>query len=405
MSRVTDPCFPKSEMTQQQAIQKLWRFVGIYGWQRALNKAVARKRPAWIRPAWIRGMNPRGVEVSVVGCGQFAFSCICFFIQKHKGTVFLTAFDTNPERAASLGRYYGFRQIGLSARDVFDNPAVRLLYVVSNHASHTPYAVEGLKRGLDVYVEKPVSVSYEQLVELSAAQRSAMGRLFAGYNRPYSAAIQTIREQVATRAPAGGFSLSYFINGHLIPDDHWYRDPDEGTRVCGNLGHWIDLTIHIWQWRSLPDWVDIQIAYANLNEPDDNLCVTFTTNKHDVVSMMLTARTEPFEGISESINLQYGDVIARIDDFRTLTLWQGNHRRECRYQPKDVGHERAVMQPYHISNRDWHEVSVSTLLMLYIKDMVLERRSASRFEIQSQVAQLETDINQTLTTPVAVAST
>jgi hypothetical protein len=39
-------------------------------------------------------------------------------------------------------------------------------------------------------------------------------------------------------------------------------------------------------------------------------------------------------------------LIARIDDFRTLTLWQGSQRLAYRYRPKDVGHERAVMQPY-----------------------------------------------------------
>ncbi|QJW91170.1 Gfo/Idh/MocA family oxidoreductase [Spirosoma taeanense] len=374
-----------------EQLYKLIRFAKIYGWQRALNKAVARTRPTWLRNPFVLR---RQAEVSLIGCGQFAFSCVCFYLQKHKGNVFLDAFDLDEKQAESLGSYYGFRNVALTPADVFGNPALRLLYVISNHASHTPYAVEGLKRGLAVYVEKPVSVSYEQFVQLSAARQSATGRLFAGYNRPYSRAIQTLREWLPAQKPGGGFSLSYFINGHVIPPDHWYRRPDEGTRVCGNLGHWIDLTVHIWSWRSLPNWIDIRIAYANPAEPDDNLCVTFTTDKQDIVSILLTARSEPFEGISESVNLQYGDLIARIDDFRSLKLWQGSRRLERRYSPKDVGHERAILQPYWTDNRDWEEVEVSTLLMLHIKDMVEAGREASRFDLFQELKRLETDVQQ-----------
>ena len=383
-------------MTNQQQLRKLVRFAGIYGWQRALNKALARTRPGWLRNPFAL---PRRADVSLVGCGQFAFSAVCFYVRKHKGNVFLSAFDINCEKAASLGRYYGFRQTASSLADVLRNPALRLLYIVSNHATHTPYAVEALKRGIDVYVEKPVAVTYAQLVQLLTTQRSATGRLFAGYNRPYSAAIQELRKRIQGSVPDGGFSLNYCINGHLIPDNHWYRNPEEGTRVCGNLGHWLDLTIHIWQWRGLPQWIDIRIAYASLDEPDDNLCVTFTTDRHDLVSLLLTARTEPFEGISESINLQYGDVIARIDDFRTLTVWQGSERFQRRYRLKDVGHERAILQPYHTDNRDWHEVELSTLLMLRIKDMVVARQTALRFDLQQEISQLEMDIQQEMTLP------
>lgn len=382
-------------MTKQQALEKLVRFAGIYGWQRAFNKAVARTRPAWLRnPLVVR----RRADVSLIGCGQFAFSCICFYLQKHRGNRFLNAFDTDPHQATSLSRYYGFRAVAPTPADLFSNPALRLLYVVSNHASHTPYAIEGLKRGLTVYVEKPIAVSYRQLVQLAAAQQSAAGQLFSGYNRPYSAAIQTIRQCVSTR-PAGSFSINYFVSGHIILPDHWYRRPDEGTRVCGNLGHWIDLTVHIWQWRGLPDWIDIQLTCANPGEPDDNLCVAFTTNCHDLVSLMLTARSEPFEGVSETINLQYGDVIAHINDFRTLTLWQGSRKQHHQYRPKDVGHQRAVLQPFHTHNRDWREVNLSTLLMLHIKDMVVARQTTSRFSLSQTLTQFEQAVQQELTTP------
>ena len=377
-------------------LRKLVRFAGIYGWQRALNKAVARTRvaaPWWeLHNALVAG---RPADVSVIGCGQFAFSAICFFLRKANENRFLSAFDTDRQQAESLGRCYRFRQIADTPEAVLDNPALKTLYIVSNHASHTAYAVAGLLRNVDVYVEKPVSVTRAQLVALLVALRQSSGRLYAGYNRPYARAIRLLRERV-TSAGDGAFSISYVINGHRILPDHWYRQPDEGTRICGNLSHWIDLTIHLFAWRGLPGWVDVQIACANPAEPDDNLTVTFTTDRHDIVTMLLTSRSEPFEGISESINFQYNDLIARIDDFRRMTVWQGVSKQRWQFSPKDVGHERAVLQPFRTDNRDWREVELSTLLMLFIRDMVLNRRMSARFEFDRELLRLATDVQRNL---------
>lgn len=385
---------------RRDQVRKLIRFARLYGWQRAVNKAVARSRakPPGRRSDWARWLHPfvprRPATISLIGCGQFAFSCLAYFLRKRRGNAFLSAFDTDPAQAQSLGRYYGFRHVADTPEVVFNNPDLRLIYVASNHASHAPYAIEGLRRNVDVYVEKPLAVTRTQLVELLRAQRQSTGQLYVGYNRPYARAIRLLRERVMASAPGGAFSINYVINGHRIPADHWYRRPDEGTRVCGNLGHWIDLTIHLLAWRELPDWIDIQIACAHPAEPDDNLSVTFVTDRHDLVTILLTARSEPFEGISESINVQYGNSIVRIDDFRRMTVWQGAERQTWRFTPKDVGHERAVLQPFEPDNRDWWEVELSTLLMLHIKDLVLSRRTTDRFVIHEQLTRLEADIER-----------
>ena len=370
-------------------IHKLIRFASIYGWSRAVNKAIARTRPPWLRnPFVVR----RQAVVSVIGCGQFAFSCVCFFLQKHRGNRFLSAFDTSPEQARSLARYYDFREVANTVDSVLNHPALQVLYVVSNHASHTDYAIAGLKRNKTVYVEKPVSVTRPQLVQLAQAVQQSEGQVFAGYNRPYAKAIQLLKEHMRSPAKPGSFSISYTINGHLISPGHWYRNPEEGTRICGNLGHWIDLTIHLMAWRGLPNWIDIQMVAANPAEPDDNLTVTLTTDRYDLVSILLTSRSEPYEGISESIDIQYNTLIARIDDFRRMTVWQETSRKSWRFSPKDVGHERAVLQPFRGDNRAWSEVELSTLLMLFIRDRMLDGQATSRFSIAQELSQLDTDI-------------
>ncbi|WP_077920591.1 Gfo/Idh/MocA family protein [Spirosoma sp. 209] len=372
-------------MTTQQ-LTRLVRFAGIYGWRRALTKAAGRLRtrcPVWLMLG--RGW-PGRADTSVIGCGQFAFSTLCFFLRKHRGNRFLDAYDTDAEQARSLAWMYGFRRYVDTPGELLANPALRVLYIASPHASHTPYALAGLQRGLDVYVEKPVAVTRQQLVTLSSAQRAVAGRLLAGYNRPFAAATTELTSWLRTLPGAAPLSLSCHINGHRIPPDHWYRHPPEGTRILGNLSHWIDLAIHLMTQRGLPDWFAIQLAWADPAESDDNLSVTLTTDRHDLVSLLLTARSEPYEGINERIDLQCGDLMVHIDDFRSMTIWQGAAKQTWRFSPKDVGHERAVLQPFHADVRPWREIELTTLLSLHIRDCVLTRTRQSRFVLADELA-------------------
>ncbi|AQG80574.1 Gfo/Idh/MocA family protein [Spirosoma montaniterrae] len=380
-------------------LRKLFRFAGLYGWQRTLTKTIARNRrlTRWL-PTHLP--NTGKADVSVIGCGQFAFSTVCFFLRKHMKNRFLSAYDPDVFQRQSLGRYYGFRQAASTPNALLTEPGLRVLYVLSNHASHTPYAVAGLDRGLTVYIEKPVAISWQQLVALSAAQRRSTGQLVAGYNRPYAPAIQTLRERVRAMPNTGSFVLTMHINGHAIATDHWYRHPAEGSRICGNLGHWIDLTLHVWHWRSLPNWIDVRLTCARAAEPDDSLCLTLTTDHHDLATIVLTSQTEPFEGVCEYINVQYGNLIARIDDFRSLTCWQGPHRQTIRYQPKNLGHERTVLQPFRPNNREWREVELSSLLMLHVYDMLLTGAEVSRFVIADQYACFEQAVNEVNNCPI-----
>nr|MCH9697858.1 hypothetical protein [Gammaproteobacteria bacterium] len=93
--------------------------------------------------------------------------------------------------------------------------------------------------------------------------------------------------------------------------------------------------------------------------------------------------------INESINIQYGQVISKIDDFRRMTIWKDDYKKTYHYWPKDVGHKNAVLQPFNSSRRSWKEVEASTLLMLFIKDMVIEKETYKKFSFSNEWKKLE----------------
>ena len=364
-------------------IKKFIRFIGIYGLNRALNKALGRARIPFIKTAYLIKKN----EVGLIGCGQFQFATIAYFLARGIRNRFDFCYDIDEEQSRSLAYYYRVPNILKSASELASQENIKKVYIASNHASHTSYAVQFLNKGIDVYCEKPISVSFEQFQQMREAIKNSTGRFFAGYNRPHSQAVKTLRNKVLGKGNNKGvFTINCFISAHDIPMDHWYRNEEEGTRICGNVGHWLDLMIHMYNWRgSIPAQFLANIAYSNLEEPDDNITISLTNDLGDLTSITITARSEPFEGINETISFQYDTIIAKIDDFRRMTIWDDDMLYSKRYWPKDVGHKSAVMQPYNENDRDINEVLASTELMLHLTDMVRNKQTQKEIKLNISI--------------------
>lgn len=360
---------------------KLYRFALIYGVRRALVKALGRLRVGSVTRFVVSSFNffKKNKCISVVGCGQFTYSTSSFFLVGKLGNCIDACFDIDNSVTESYSKAYDAFKC-TSFEEILIRKNTKLVYIASNHASHTRYAIKCLEKGLDVYIEKPISVTYEQFFDLQNAYRNSSCKMFVGYNRPFSKAIVELKQKMGV----GPITLTCTIIGHKLEPEHWYRIPEEGTRICGNLGHWIDLAIHLLAARidNFVKTFKISISYADERNFDDNISINIITNLGDLVVLVMTAREEPFEGISENIIFQQEGLFAKIDDFKRAEFQVGHKKFKRTYFPKDVGHKQAILQPFRHEKRDLEEVFLSTEIMLYITDMVRELRCEGTFKVK-----------------------
>jgi predicted dehydrogenase len=256
-----------------------------------------------------------------------------------------------------------------------------VIYISSNHASHVQYAVQFLEYGCDVFIEKPIAINTKQLNMLTDAVNKTTQNIYVGYNRPHSPALKIIKDYyINDQKP---FTLSCFVSGHFIPEDHWYRDKSEGTRVVSNLGHWLDLSIYILSWSStLPEYLDVTITYSDINMPSDNIAIAMTSSNHDLINITFTSRGEPFEGVSEMINFQKDNLNAQIEDYRVTKIWKDSSYKKYKHWPKNNGHKKTVLQPFGSAvKREWSEIELSTRLMLHVEGMVVSNLIKKRFNL------------------------
>ena len=370
-------------------IKRVWRSIKMWGLHRTIAKTLNRVS---INLPPIINIIPRRREILLVGCGQFGLTTASFFLSKKLGNRFLGCFDIDAEQAVKAKKNYGYLFATNSFEDLINLDGAGYLFIASNHASHTDQAIAGLNKGMKVHVEKPISVTWEQLAALSKAVEGKEDRIYVGYNRPFAQATKLLLKNLST--DESPFTIQYFIAGHAINPDHWYYDPREGTRICGNVGHWIDLTVHLLSQEELSDKWKINLLCSDDNLREENFSLSMTSERGDLITLTFSARGEPFDGVSENINIQKGETMAKIEDFRSLNIWNRDKFSKYRFWPKDVGHKDSVIQMFNKNQsyqRPWNEVFNSSMLMLHITDMVKNNLDSSEFSF-SQAEKKISDI-------------
>src|SRR2546428_2976734 len=255
-------------------IKKVFRYARLYGPRRTWLKVKGQYHLKKQYQALPRQAVPpkTGGHVGLIGCGNFGFTTIAYYLCKNYGRIIRAGMDINIHRAASLFEQYALRYYTDDADRILTDPEIDLIYIASNHASHAEYAIRAIQAGKHVHIEKPHVVSQDQLLRLCKAMTKSYGRVVGlGFNRPHSRIGELIKRQLDIQS--GPAMLSWFVAGHEIPPDHWYFKEQEGGRVLGNLCHWTDF---IYQMVAPENRYPITIRPTRWEKSDCDIAVTYT---------------------------------------------------------------------------------------------------------------------------------
>lgn len=335
------------DYTQQPLLfrlRKVARYVRLYGVSRTYIKVLGQshmKRRFDSLPEVGTSYSARQ-RVGLLGCGNYAFSNIAYYLSSGRGQVIAACMDTDAHRAASLAERYSVPLHTDDAMRVIDNSQIDLLYVASNHASHAEYAIDGLKRGKHVYIEKPHVVNEDQLRRLDEAMRNSTGRVFLGFNRPGSRFGRLMLEALAREDGAGMYN--WFVAGHAIAPDHWYFKPEEGGRVLGNLCHWTDFVLRMAPAKAFP----VLITPTRGTKSGTDIAVTYTFPDETIAVITFSEKGDPFEGVKERLSAHRGNCLIAMDDFKTLSIDVRETKHRYTNYHRDHGHRRNILGAYDV---------------------------------------------------------
>jgi predicted dehydrogenase len=126
---------------------------------------------------------------------------------------------------------------------VLDDPTINTVVVVTRHNTHASYVTQALERKKHVFVEKPLALNDEELLDIERAYQKAEPsgvRLMVGFNRRFAPMV--VKMKALLQAVNEPKSLIMTMNAGAIPADNWVQDTAVGGgRIIGEACHYLDL--------------------------------------------------------------------------------------------------------------------------------------------------------------------
>ena len=222
------------------------------------------------------------------------------------------------------------------------DPEVSLVVIATRPASHGELTRRALEAGKNVFVEKPLATTDEELDGILAAATSG-GALMVGFNRRFSPLARAAQEFFASRQTP--LSISYRVNaGHFSPN-HWIQDPREGGRIVGEVCHFVDFVHFLTS--SLTTRVYAESIAGRNSELTDEDSVFITLRLADGSNASIAYLAEGDKSLpKERIEIFSGGRSFVIDDFRSATAHENGREKTIKLREQDKGQRdeiRAVM--------------------------------------------------------------
>ncbi|WP_426230748.1 Gfo/Idh/MocA family protein [Pararhizobium sp. DWP3-4] len=160
------------------------------------------------------------LKIGVIGCGLKAASYARAWVKSPLNPQFLALTDTSPtslERYAEIVRNAGGTpRIYPTAEALLEAEAKGLdaVYISTPHAFHAGYAKAALEHGLNLLLEKPMSLNAAEAREIIEA-RDRVGKHVV---IAYQASLSPLLERMHKRAAAGEFGELLAVHGEVWED-------------------------------------------------------------------------------------------------------------------------------------------------------------------------------------------
>ncbi len=182
--------------------------------------------------------------VGFIGAGNYA-SRILIPSFKKGGAMFHTISTSGGINGVIHGKKYGFKYATTETIEMINNLEINTIVVATQHDSHCKFVVESLNAGKNIFVEKPLVLSYDELNEVQEAYNNSeregtFPRLMVGYNRRFSPHIIKMKSLLDTIKEPKSFLM--LINSGEIASESWVQDSEVGGgRIIGEACHFVDL--------------------------------------------------------------------------------------------------------------------------------------------------------------------
>ena len=292
------------------------------------------------QPQRVRSPGNR-IVAGFIGAGNFAQSYLLPFLPE-AGVHLRGVATSSPVNAQSVGKKFGFEFSTTNPQEILDDDAINTVFVDTRHDSHARYVVEAMKRGKNVYVEKPLAIKPEELGKIRKAFEEHAGKglqIMVGFNRRFSKPFNDIKTFLAeSREP---MIISYRVNAGTLPPSHWMSDRLQGGRIVGEACHFIDCMKYLTSSEPIRVFAE-SVSSSTNGGSTENVNVALRFADGSVGNLLYLANGDPSAG-KEYCEVHRGGLTAIMSNFGEVLFFRDGKRTKRRYDGSK-GHREEMRQ-------------------------------------------------------------
>jgi len=275
--------------------------------------------------------------VGFIGAGNYASRTLIPAF-KEAGAMLDTLVTSGGISGVHHGNKNQFSTTSTEISDLWDNDKINTVSIVTRHDAHAQQVIDALNSGKNVFVEKPLALTLDELGEIDKSYNKANSlntiRLMVGFNRRYAPHVVKMKELLDShRSPK---SIIMTVNAGAIPGDHWVQDSlIGGGRIIGEGCHFIDLMRYL-VGRKIMSFQAVMMGNVpgvEVREDKASITLSFEDGSFGTIHYLANGgSTFP----KERIEVFCDNAVLQMDNYRVLTgySWPGFKKMKLFKQDK-----------------------------------------------------------------------
>lgn len=201
-------------------------------------------------------------KVGIIGCGGIA-QVHGWVLQGMNGIELTAVCDVERDRAEALAKRYGAGTTKMYTDwHMLCGSDVDVVHICTPHFLHAPMAVELLRHGKAVFMEKPCAISREQFEELRREDRLHPGKLGFCFQNRYNETTLAVDRMIAEGRIGAVIGGRAFVTWRR-DEDYYVGSPWKGSMTTEGGGALINQSIHT---------LDLLLRYLGMPEQVEATC-------------------------------------------------------------------------------------------------------------------------------------
>lgn len=273
------------------------------------------------------------LNIALVGAGSFAKEIHLPNLHRSSNIYSIYAIVSKTgSNAKATSQQYNASYATTDFKEILLDKNVDIVIITTRHNLHAQMAIEAVKSGKAVFLEKPMALNRKELRKLVQVLEETKVPFMVGFNRRFSPYAQRIKELIKNRL--NPMIINYRMNAGFIPKAHWVHGEEGGGRNIGEACHIYDLFNFFTE--SEVDSISAFSIDPKTEEyaKNDNFVATIKYKDGSVCALIYTA-LRIAEVSKEQMDIYVDGKIIRLDNYSKLEVFGAKIKRmETKVQEK-----------------------------------------------------------------------